>query len=359
MEAIWLPTAERISLVYRISFFLPGQSFSSNQLVQHVYVPAQGRLHGLPWYYYTAPLILILFVYLIWRFRRNRLLVFGSFLFLITILPNLPILSARQVIVADRYAYLPLLGILVFIAGLFQVFKQTVSLSPKLVPRIILVAISLVIISFSFLSFERTKIWKNEITLMTDIIKHNHESQFLSKFYRKRADFYVKTGELDKAIADYSSALRINPHDIQSYAYQAYAYIRRDKMNNALYDLDQAISLDPHNALFYSTRALARLHLFDFEGALSDCQACMELDPNIPDVYNIVAVIDYQQKNMESCIRNLNRAIELKPDYAEAYKNRGKVLISLGMEEEASKDLKKAIMLGDQESIKLLDSLSN
>jgi len=314
-------------------------------------------LPWLPWYYYASPLILAFFAYLSWRFRKNRLQLFGILLFLVTILPNLPVFSARQVIVADRYAYFPVLGILVFFFGLISELQQTGPRILKYFPRFLLITLFLIIIAFSFQSFERTKVWKNESALMTDIIKKNQESPFLSKFFRKRADYYVTAGELDKAITDYSSAMRINPRDIQSYVYQENVYMRKNEMKNALYDLDQAIRLDPHIALFYSNRACVKLHLHDFEGSLSDCNTCMALDSCIPDVYNILAIIDYQKKDTNGCIKNLTKAIELKPEYAEAYKNRGKVLISLGREKEAFRDFKRAVILGDPESEELLKNL--
>ena len=311
----------------------------------------------LPWYYYAAPAVIALFVYLIWRFRKNRFVVAGSLFFLVTLLPNLPLLSARQVIVADRYLYLPLLGILLFFFGLYQEFMHARPSFRKIAPGIFLLTTLVAVTVFSLMAGERTKVWKNDATLMTDILAKNQERPFMAKFYRKRADFYMRTGQPDKAIGDYSSALRLNCRDIQSYAYRSYAFLKKNEMRKALHDLDQAILLNPHVALFYSNRALVRLHLFDFPGAYSDCLSCMALNPCIPDIYNIIAIIYYQEKNVQGCMKNLEKAIELKPDYAEAYKNRGKVLISLGQKDEAIRDLKKAAMLGDHESEELLKNM--
>jgi len=312
-----------------------------------------------PWILYFSPLILVIIAWLSWRLRKNRYFIFGAALFLVTIFVNLPIFSVRQVLIAERYAYFPFLG-LIFILCLL--FKEDISTLPKLQGNLKLVLSLLFIFYTGFiftLSVERIKVWKDDYSLMSDILEKNPPSHYISKYYRKRADFFYRHKKFEEAIGDYAHAVTLNRSDDQSYVYRAYAYLKLGKFGEAKTDLDSAISINPHPAIWYANRALAEYNLHDARAALRDCNFCLSLDPTVPDAYHIRALVDFGENDFLACSRDLDLAIKYKPDFAEALLNRGMLYMRLGDTRKAFRDIAQAARLGNPRAISLYRSLQN
>jgi tetratricopeptide (TPR) repeat protein len=85
-------------------------------------------------------------------------------------------------------------------------------------------------------------------------------------------------GDRTAAIADYTEAIRLDPHSALAYTNRALTH-SISAPADALPDLDQAIRLDPLNASAYSHRARVRGTLGDEAGADADRAAWKRLDP--------------------------------------------------------------------------------
>ena len=63
--------------------------------------------------------------------------------------------------------------------------------------------------------------------------------------YASRGTAYLKKGDTDKAIADYSEALRLDPRDAATYYHRGNAWLGRRDYQRAIADYSEAIRLDP------------------------------------------------------------------------------------------------------------------
>jgi len=72
--------------------------------------------------------------------------------------------------------------------------------------------------------------------------------------YKKRAFVYAVAGELDRAIADFDEAIRLDPKDADTYRNRGLAYNSKGSYDLAIVDFNEAIRLDPKNAVFYTNR---------------------------------------------------------------------------------------------------------
>ena len=84
------------------------------------------------------------------------------------------------------------------------------------------------------------------------IAKRSGSTLRIADAYVTRGLAYQEQGNLDRAIADYNEAIRLNPKNVQAYINRGSAYSGRRDFKRALADLNQAIKLDP--------KALWRLH---------------------------------------------------------------------------------------------------
>ena len=72
--------------------------------------------------------------------------------------------------------------------------------------------------------------------------------------YANRGDAWDDKGDQDRAIADLTEALRINPNYARAYNIRGVIYRNRNDVNRALADYTEAIRADPKYALAYMNR---------------------------------------------------------------------------------------------------------
>jgi tetratricopeptide (TPR) repeat protein len=290
----------------------------------------------------------------IFRFRKNKELILGAGLFLLTILINLPLNSVRNVIYTDRYAYFPYLGLLVIVATYYQTFFERYYETR----RTLVFGITTFIIFYSlFLSYEtktRNKVWSGDIILTTDIINKNPSVPSMSKVYRIRGENYAHHQETEKSISDFTKAIELDSMDINIYIYRAYAYIKGNRLNDALPDLNKAIFYRPGISVLYANRAMVKLNTGDRMGAWQDCNKCLSLDPTNAESYNFLAILKFGSNDLQGAEKDLRNAIRYNDQYAEAYKNLGIVLFQLKKTDQACYYWDIASRFGDRQSIQFL-----
>src|SRR5258705_5132973 len=79
----------------------------------------------------------------------------------------------------------------------------------------------------------------------------------LAPAFFNRGLAYSRKGDTDRAIADYSEAIRLNPKHAKSYLGRGSAYLRKADWDRAIADYTEAIRLDPKNAPAYISRGSA------------------------------------------------------------------------------------------------------
>src|SRR3954470_12337956 len=105
--------------------------------------------------------------------------------------------------------------------------------------------------------------------------------QNLAILHSNRGIARGKAGDYDQAIADFDTALRINPNHVRAYATRGNAsYARRD-YDRAMADFGQAIRLEPKNVAHVMSRATVYEAKDDLAHAIADYDQALKLDPNL------------------------------------------------------------------------------
>ncbi len=347
-----------------------------------------------------APFIIFIFVVLIVISSKiTHKIVFGSLFFLITILPVLQIIPIGQPI-ADRYTYIPLLGIFyIFAEGLLKLIIK----ASKIFKILLLLILVFIISSFSYHSANRCKVWKDGITLWTDVIRQypnlakpynnrgilyaqigkydealrdlnksiilnpnlaetynnrgllffsirNYEKAItdfnqainlnknIPEFYNNRGYAFYVIGDIEKAISDLDKACLLNPGYADAYLSRARCYLSLNKLNPALSDLSRAIKLNPFLIDAYSVRASVYTELKEFPMAIADFSKAIKINPNIANLYNSRGILYCYENKYDSAIADFSRAIELNPKEPKAYNNRGNAYATIGLFDKAIDD---------------------
>jgi lipoprotein NlpI len=123
-----------------------------------------------------------------------------------------------------------------------------------------------------------------QIAGCTASINSGRESrQNLAVSYYNRGNAYFKKGDLDRAIADYNEAIRLNPKDFDNFTNRGLVYMHKGDFDRAIADYNEAIRLDPKSSIAYRRRGLVNLYSGSLPQAWDDLNQSRAL--NRKDAY--------------------------------------------------------------------------
>ncbi|OGS46123.1 MAG: hypothetical protein A2539_03275 [Elusimicrobia bacterium RIFOXYD2_FULL_34_15] len=266
-----------------------------------------------------SPIIIVVLVIVIFFSKKySKKIIFGSLFFLITLLPVLNIIPVGRVIPADRYTYIPFIGLLYILGeGIFYLYTQK---TQKMIKISIVILLIIVIPAFSYLTFQRCKIWESSFTLMSDVIENYPETVTVS--YNNRGNSYRDNKEYEKAIEDYNHAVKINPLYAEAYNNRGMAYFNRGEYDNAIDDYTKSIEIDSGYAKAYSNRGIAYWNKKEYDIAVEDFNQAINMNPKLKEAYNSLGNVYFTRSDYDKAIFYYSKAVEIDPYYAEAYQNR-------------------------------------
>lgn len=122
-----------------------------------------------------------------------------------------------------------------------------------------------------------------------------------------------RLGNLEKAIADFDRAIRINPRLADAYNNRGNVWQAKGNLDKALRDFDEAIKFDPRHNRAFNNRANLRQSTGDFIGAIIDYDRSIELDATNATVFANRGLTRLQLGCDEEANLDFNRALKLDP----------------------------------------------
>ena len=139
-----------------------------------------------------------------------------------------------------------------------------------------------------------------------------------------------EVGDLDKAIAEYSEAIRLKPDYAMAYTNRGIAYHSNNMLNEAIADFSKAIELAPNDGRAYLERGTTYMDKSNYDNALPDFARAIELMPNSAEPYYQRGISYLQTNRYDEALRDFDKAIDLEPSWQDAYDLRGRVYASKG-----------------------------
>ena len=135
-------------------------------------------------------------------------------------------------------------------------------------------------------------------------------------FNRARSYFYKGAGFYDQIIADANKAIELGPPNLaDAYSLRGTGWAGKGNLDKAIADHTRAIKLNPNHALVYKNRADGKLRQGDLEGALADCNKSIALDPSSPLPYYNRGFVYANRGNLKLAIADWEKAIQMQPAY--------------------------------------------
>ena len=316
----------------------------------------------IPWYslpkpvsisnfHYASSLIILFFLLIcLARYRKNRWLIFASLFYFVSIFLLLRCDISDPHIVADRFMYLPSVGICVLLGVLWERILECANkrgvVLKGLVHFCIIVLFSLMCVKTYF----QTKLWKDDVTLWSYAMQYYaKKSESCSLAYIGRGITYNKQGKYDLAMANFNKAILTDPNYALAYNGRGNVYHNQGKYNLAMADYNKALEIFPDNdddkIYIYRNRGLIYLDQGQYDLALVDYNRALFISPNFVEGYNDRGRIYKRQGNYDLALADFSKALDINPNFADAYNNRGIVWGLKGEYYLALDDLNKAIAI--------------
>ncbi len=290
------------------------------------------------WFQFMPLCGFLLGIALIFTFFRDRKVAFGLGFFTATIALVLQFIPVGVAIAAERYTYLPYVGLAFTAAILLQRLTKYL---PKTTPWIAMIGLTS---AFTFLTHKQVDVWQNHIILFSNSVDKYPENPYAREYL---AASYHREGQVEKAIAELEYAINeLGYLHTNSFELLGVYYEEIGDLEKALVFYSEAIDLRPDN---YTARYNRGLLLADFnpEAALADFDFCeASKDARIRDYILEQKGICYGKLgDYEAAIEYLSAALSVFPDSEMLYYNRAVTYERMGLKKNAAEDYKTALEL--------------
>ncbi|MBW1742974.1 MAG: tetratricopeptide repeat protein [Deltaproteobacteria bacterium] len=284
-----------------------------------VFYPHPGSTIPL-WQVGTAGLLLVFISVLVIRECRKRpYLPVGWLWYLGTLVPVIQLVQVGDHAMADRYTYIPLIGLFVMIAwGLADVVARWPG--TRIVAGTAAVGL---ILCLSICSQLQARQWENSVTLFEhalDVTADNHVA------HTNLGVALARQGELDLAIWHYSQAVTIEPDYVGARLNLASALAERGKLQEAIAHYSEVLRIKPDYADAHFNMGNALIRLCEPEKAILHYTEALRVKPDDPEVLNNLGIALSKQKRLQDAAERFREALRIRPDFAEARHNLNAVL---------------------------------
>lgn len=300
--------------------------------------PLKGN--GYSWLIWSSPVFLLVIAwFVIYKFRNNRAVIFGSGVFMVNIALLLQILPVGSAIMADRYTYLAYLGLFFLIAFGWNEIQKAKSLSPFL-KKMSSVTVFALIIAQSVQAYNRNQIWKNSESLWLDTIeKYN----YAPTAHNNLGSYYQKNNRLDEALVQFNDAIRLQEKYPEALINRSDIFRVQGKIQLAIDDCNKAIKYNPEYPGAYMNRGIAMSIAGKYDSAYHDFKMVLKTEPNNANAYGNLGNLMDMKGQVDSAIGAYSKAIFINPSYFDCYGNRARSYLKLNKLKEALNDANSAI----------------
>jgi tetratricopeptide (TPR) repeat protein len=288
----------------------------------------------------TICVLLLLFISILvicfWRTRKY--LPVGWFWFVVTLVPVIGFVQVGAQGLADRYTYIPYIGLFIMIAwGLPEL------LSKWPYRKFVLgISAAVVLTALGICEHRQVSYWNDSITLFSRSIAVTQNNDIA---YYNRGVAYDGLGRSAEAIEDFSHAIKIRPDHAEAYNNRGAAYDRFGRGVEAIEDFSQAIKIKPDHAKAHYNRGVAYGKLGRLEEAIEDFREAIKAQPDYVEAYYDRGVTYDRLGRRREAIEDFSQAIKIKPDLAEAHHDLAGDLAGQGKSDEAASQYREALRL--------------
>ncbi|MGA2034168.1 MAG: tetratricopeptide repeat protein [Thermoguttaceae bacterium] len=358
-SAVGAIKTDELALPYRVANALVsyvvyiGQMFYPAGLVVHYPHPAR---HISLWAVAGAlAVLMVLSIGAVWCRRKCPYLLVGWFWYLVMLVPVVGLVQVGAQARADRYTYLPQIGLYVAIAWAVSDLSQS---RPRRA-AIASAAAAAVLAVLMLCAWRQTAVWRDSVTLWTHAVRCSPGNDFA---HNNLGVALRKEGKLDEALEHYRQAVELNPRYVTARTNVAVCLYEKSVaqkddalLTEAIAEYQAALELAPENAELLNDYAVA-LHAANKPDEAFDCiRQAVRCDPNHALARKNLGMLLAQRGRYDEAVTQYQKALELNPSLIDAHRNLAVALTRLGQFDQALPHLKAAVQLDPADVAPVLD----
>jgi tetratricopeptide (TPR) repeat protein len=281
--------------------------------------PLYERPESWPWWHVVWATLVIVGItgLVIVLARRAGYLVFGWFAFLGILVPTIGIVQVGLQYIADRYMYLPSIGL--FVASVWAVADISRRWRGR---KFILTGLATACLAAcAYLTWVQVGTWRNSVTLWQHCLAAGAESPIA---HYDLGGAYLLEGKTDIALEQYQAALRLNTNSPEANYNYGTALNLLGRSREASNYLAKALELRPDYVEAHQAMGSALVSLQDYSGAMMQFNEALRLRPNnyVAEAGMGTALSALGQTN--DAIDWFKRALDVNPAYAQGHYQLGR-----------------------------------
>ena len=271
-----------------------------------------------PYATYSAPLvavagaILALITLLAVRARRHPYLAIGWFWYLGTLVPVIGLIQIGAQARADRYTYIPLIGISIMIAwGVAELINRG-----KISKITTGIFATIICAAWLAITWNQLSYWQNSVRLFEHAIQVTSDNQLA---YNSLGEELLREGHIEEALSNLTEAVRLQPESSKARSNLATALNLTGRTTEAEAQYRLAIHYDPASAEAHGGLGVVLTEEGSFEEALAELQESVRLMPDdAAGHYNLGRVFSRLGRNQEA-LAQYAEAVRLQPSNVDAH----------------------------------------
>ena len=287
------------------------------------------------------------------RLREKRpYLAMGAFWYLITLIPVIGLVQVGSQAMADRYTYIPLIGVFVALAwGVPDLLRRRpvparpksrksareTCASPGSIVRVLAAAVVTAVVVCGHV---QARHWKDSLTLFQHAA-HVTTRNALAEFVLGGA--YEKQGDLEEAIEHYREATLIKPRYVEARNNLGLALVKQGQVDEAIREYNEALKTDGSRAEVHNNLGLALAELGRLDEAISHYTEAIRLKPRFEKPRCNLGTALAEQGRIDEAIQCYRDALRTNQGYADARCRLGLALARQGKVDRAMAEFRKTI----------------
>jgi protein O-mannosyl-transferase len=269
---------------------------------------------------------------------RLPYLLVGWFWFLITLLPVIGLLQVGEQAMADRYSYLPAVGLFIMAAwGIPDAIRGWPNRE-----ALLSLAGALVLGASAALTWQQLGYWQDNISL------YRHTLSVTSGNYLMHNNLglaLAEKGELDAAIAQYQETLRIVPTDLNALNNLGLALASKGNLGAAIQQYQEALRIKPDDAKSHNNLGLALAGTGALDDAIRQYQEVLRTHPDDQKVHLNLGAALAGKGDLPAALVQFREAVRIRPDDMKAHNNLGVALAGTGDLDNAILEYREALRI--------------
>jgi Flp pilus assembly protein TadD len=268
--------------------------------------------------------------------RRQPHFLVGWLWYLGTLVPVIGLVQVGGQAMADRYTYVPLIGLFIMVC-----WGIPVRLLNSRFSRVVLATAVGILLSFlTGSTWKQLGHWRSTIALFAHALEVTSGNYVA---HDSLGNALARRGRTAEALEHYEAALQIKPNAATTHNNLGLALLETGRLERAIVHLYTAIRLQPDSAEAHNNLAVALARREKLSEASKHYAIALRLKPDYKEAHSNLGNILARQGKLRQAVAQFNRALEVDPSDPEVYNNLGVALARQGKLEEAVQHFRTAL----------------